>query len=510
MDLFTKTGAVKLRSHLDKYLVADDDRKTARQSRNGAAARARWSVEPVEGRADLVRLRSCHGRYLAASDEPFLLGMTGKKVLQALPGEGPSSSWTLEWEPIRDGFQVKLRSWCGKYLRANGGPPPWRNSVTHDDPLAGGTQNWVLWDVEAVAGSADWEAPDEYSSAYSSFSSSVGGRDDDVAARSEVVSPTAVAVAPSKMEIKQISSAGFCILTGMEFFRNAKAVRLRSRHDKYLVAEEDEEGVTQGRDGSSRTARWSVEFVLNSDAVLRLKSCYGKYLAASNQPFLLGMTGRKVVQSLPRRLDSSLEWEPVREGSHVKLRTRYGNFLRANGGLPPWRNSVTHDVPHRTASQEWILWDVDVVEIEVQSPTAMRPVEPLDHLDSSLGFEPATSPSSSSANSGRFSRQESNDSYAGSPPKLEGRTVYYHIADENGKVEGEDMEGYTLNFKGNNVEELTHKLEEETGMQGIFVCSRSPLNGKLFPLRLQLPPNISTLHVIVVPSSSIVAEDFIK
>lgn len=309
---------------------------------------------------------------------------------------------------------------------------------------------------------------------------------------------------------RQISSAGFCILTGMEFFRNAKAVRLRSRHDKYLVAEEDEEGVTQGRDGSSRTARWSVEFVLNSDAVLRLKSCYGKYLAASNQPFLLGMTGRKVVQSLPRRLDSSLEWEPVREGSHVKLRTRYGNFLRANGGLPPWRNSVTHDVPHRTASQEWILWDVDVVEIEVQSPTAMRPVEPLDHLDSSLGFEPATSPSSSSANSGRFSRQESNDSYAGSPPKLEGRTVYYHIADENGKVEGEDMEGYTLNFKGNNVEELTHRLEEETGMQGIFVCSRSPLNGKLFPLRLQLPPNISTLHVIVVPSSSIVAEDFIK
>ncbi|KAL3751041.1 hypothetical protein ACJRO7_011938 [Eucalyptus globulus] len=203
MDLFTKTGAVKLRSHLDKYLVADDDRKTARQIRNGAAARARWSVEPVEGRADLVRLRSCHGRYLAASDEPFLLGMTGKKVLQALPGEGPSSSWTLEWEPIRDGFQVKLRSWCGKYLRANGGPPPWRNSVTHNDPLAGGTQNWVLWDVEAVAGSADWEAPDEYSSAYSSFSSSVGGRDDDVAARSEVVSPTAVAVAPSKMEIKQ-------------------------------------------------------------------------------------------------------------------------------------------------------------------------------------------------------------------------------------------------------------------------------------------------------------------
>lgn len=97
---------------------------------------------------------------------------------------------------------------------------------------------------------------------------------------------------------------------------------------------------------------------------------------------------------------------------------------------------------------------------------------------------------------------QSTDSHVGSPPKSEGRTIYYHIADENGNVEGEGMEGYSLNFKGNTVEELTRKLEEETGMQGIFVCSRSPLNGKLFPLRLQLPPNISTMHVVVVPSSS--------
>ncbi|XP_030553818.1 uncharacterized protein LOC115757635 isoform X2 [Rhodamnia argentea] len=511
MDLFTKTGAVKLRSHLDKYLVADDDSQRARQSRNGASARARWSVEPVEGRGHLIRLRSCHGRYLAASDEPFLLGMTGKRVLQASPEEGSYSSWNFEWEPVRDGFQVKLRSWCGKYLRANGGPPPWRNSVTHDDPLAGGTTNWVLWDVEAVARSTDAAALEDYASSFSSFSSSVldGDDRDDVAVRSDVWSPTAVAIAPRNNGGKQISGAGYCLLSGMEFFRNAKVVRLRSRHDKYLVAEEDEEGVVQARDGSSPNARWSVEFVLNSDSVVRLKSRYGKYLTASNQPFLLGMTGRKVIQSLPRRLDSSLEWEAVREGTHVKLRTRYGHFLRANGGLPPWRNSVTHDVPHHTATQEWVLWDVDVIEIEVHSPTAMRPVEPLDHFDSSLGSETA-SPSSSSANSGRFSRQESNDSYVGSPPKIEGRTIYYHIADENGNVEGEDMEGYSLNFRGNNVEELTRKLEGETAMQGIIVCSRSPLNGKLFPLRLQLPPNSSTMHVVVVPPSSTVAGDFSK
>lgn len=97
---------------------------------------------------------------------------------------------------------------------------------------------------------------------------------------------------------------------------------------------------------------------------------------------------------------------------------------------------------------------------------------------------------------------QSIDSYVGSPPKSDGRMIYYHIADDNGMVEGEDMEGYSFSFKGNSLEELTQKLVEETGMEEIIVCSRSPLNGKLFPLRLQLPPNHATMHIVVVPSSS--------
>lgn len=197
----------------------------------------------------------------------------------------------------------------------------------------------------------------------------------------------------------------------MDFFHNAKAVRLRSHHDKFLVAEEDEESVTQDRNGSAKSAKWTVELVPGSQNIVRLKSCYGKYLTASNQPFLLGMTGRKVVQSLPRRLDSSVEWEPVREGSQMKLKTRYGNFLRANGGLPPWRNSVTHDIPHRTATQEWVLWDVHVVEIQVHSPGHQpAPVPPsISHSDS-LDFE-SRSPSSVSVKSGNFARQEVRDLY---------------------------------------------------------------------------------------------------
>ncbi|KAJ0895800.1 putative actin-crosslinking [Helianthus annuus] len=254
----------------------------------------------------------------------------------------------------------------------------------------------------------------------------------------------------------------------MDFFHNAKAVRLKNHHNKYLYADEDQESVSQDRNGASKNNRWTVEFV--TDTHIRLKSCYNKYLTASNQPFLLGMTGRKVLQTLPPRLDSSLEWEP-------------------NGGLPPWRNSVTHDIPHRTATLEWILWDVDVVDIVVQSP-APRPPPPLLHSDSFTSSD-SSSPTTS------WSFQES------SPAKIDqGRAIYYHVvSDDFGELD-EDAQGFCITFKGNDVGELTRKLEEETGLKGIAVCTRSPLDGNLYPLRLQLPPNNVTMKVVVVHNSS--------
>ncbi|KAL3631106.1 hypothetical protein CASFOL_024090 [Castilleja foliolosa] len=286
----------------------------------------------------------------------------------------------------------------------------------------------------------------------------------------------------------------------MDLFQKAKTVRLKNSHGKYLIADEDEESVTQDRNGSSGDAKWAVEFVENSVNIIRLRSCYGKYLTASNQPFLLGMTGRKVLQTLPKRLDSSVEWEPVWENGAVKLKTRYGKFLRANGGLPPWRNSVTHDVPHRTATKEWVLWEVHVVEI---LPAARPPVvavreevmEAEARNDVSGGGYYSPAPAS-------FSRQESNDSRINSPPKgSDGRLIYFHIADENGQID-EGFEELCTTFKGNEVNELTLRLEEELGLENVTVCAKSPLNGKLYPLRLQLPPNSTTMHVVVVPKSS--------
>lgn len=54
----------------------------------------------------------------------------------------------------------------------------------------------------------------------------------------------------------------------MDMFRNATgAVSLCSNYDKYLTADEDEEGVSLGRSGSSRNARWTVELVGRVDAL---------------------------------------------------------------------------------------------------------------------------------------------------------------------------------------------------------------------------------------------------
>ncbi|CAI9092753.1 OLC1v1028079C1 [Oldenlandia corymbosa var. corymbosa] len=498
MDFFEKTKAVKLKSHLDKYLVADDDEETTRQSRNGKARKARWLVEVVNG-GGVIRLRSCHGKYLTATNEPFLLGMTGHKVHLTKPENMKDER--IEWVPIRDGFQVKLRSYVGTYLRANGGTPPWRNSITHDKPQTGSSYNWILWEAEAVEIPED-EPLIEYLSILSNLSSvsdEISSLDlgSPMSTHSGFSSPRKTSTTPRKQSFNRSSSVR---IPAMELFHNAKAVRLKSVHNKYLTAEDDEESVTQDRNGSSKEARWTVEYVENSDHVIRLKSCYNRYLSASNQPFLLGMTGRKVLQTRPQRLDSSVEWEPIREGDQVKLKTRYGQFLRANGGLPPWRNSVTHDIPHRTSTQDWILWDVHVVEIVVQSPVP-KPPPPLVHHSDSFASD-STSPSTHSSKSASFSRQESGDSLGSSPPKAgDGRLIYYSIADEYGDVD-EGFEGLSISFKGNGVQELRKRLEEETGLEDIIVCTRSPLNGKLYPLRLQLPPNNATMHVIVLQSSS--------
>ncbi|KAL2487378.1 Protein of unknown function (DUF569) [Abeliophyllum distichum] len=286
-------------------------------------------------------------------------------------------------------------------------------------------------------------------------------------------------------------------VSGMEFFKKAKYVRLKSHHDKYLTADSDEETVVQDRSGSSKSVKWTVEFVKGVESVIRLKSCYEKYLSALDEQYLLGVTGRKVVQTMPRKLDSSIEWEPIRDGMQVKLKSRYGNFLRANGGLPPWRNSITHDIPNR--HHGWILWEVDIIESRPDSPPK---VTRSDTLEADLGT------ASFHLRSSSFQTFESSGSLTESPKKSEGRLIYYNVVDDNENA-NDAIEGTSFQFKGHGLEELTQKLEEETGIEDIIVCSRNRVNGKLYPLRLALPPNNATMHVVVVPSTSKVANEFL-
>lgn len=157
----------------------------------------------------------------------------------------------------------------------------------------------------------------------------------------------------------------------MEYFEGAKAVKLKSvHHAKCLWADDDRHSVAQKREKEGKqdmTIIWKVEHVPERNTI-RLKSRYDLYLMASDYHFLLGATGKKVMQSFASKADSSCEWEPISDGEFVKLKTKNETFLRANGGLPPWRNSVTHDVPVLANTRDSIFWDVEIVERRVQEP----------------------------------------------------------------------------------------------------------------------------------------------
>lgn len=95
---------------------------------------------------------------------------------------------------------------------------------------------------------------------------------------------------------------------------------------------------------------------------------------------------------------------------------------------------------------------------------------------------------------------QSEDSIECLSPLKEGRIIFYDVGNENGDVDDANKESF-FTFKGSCVSELKDKLKEETGLDDIIVCCRNPLTAKLYPLRLQLPPNNIDMHVVVVPSS---------
>jgi hypothetical protein len=160
----------------------------------------------------------------------------------------------------------------------------------------------------------------------------------------------------------------------MEFFKDVHSVRLLGNKGKYLWADDDRRSVAQKKGQDSYGVIWRVELVPERNAI-KLKSVYDLYLFASDYPFLLGATGKKVMQSFKVAENEALEWEPIAAGTLVKLRTKGDKFLRANGGVPPYRNSVTHDVPVLPSNQNVVLWEVEVVRKKepLAAPASRQP-----------------------------------------------------------------------------------------------------------------------------------------
>jgi hypothetical protein len=81
--------------------------------------------------------------------------------------------------------------------------------------------------------------------------------------------------------------------------------------------------------------------------------------------------------------------------------------------------------------------------------------------------------------------------------KVTGRLIHCHVGDDNSNV-GDDEDPRPFTFNGTSLEELLERLHEETGLEDMVICSRSPINGKLLPLRLQLPPNNVAVNIVLV------------
>ncbi|KAH7847880.1 hypothetical protein Vadar_031254 [Vaccinium darrowii] len=150
----------------------------------------------------------------------------------------------------------------------------------------------------------------------------------------------------------------------MELFRKAVTVKL-SHDNMYLVAKDDQESVCLEREGASKNAIWVVELVNGKKEknYVCFRSCYDKYLTASNMLLRPSSRERKVLQTLPKQAEpSATNWEPIKDDFFSwQFQTPSGSFLRRNWGLPPIWNPVTHDIP-RPMRMHKIVWEIEVLE----------------------------------------------------------------------------------------------------------------------------------------------------
>ncbi|CAN6441899.1 unnamed protein product [Victoria cruziana] len=297
----------------------------------------------------------------------------------------------------------------------------------------------------------------------------------------------------------------------MEFFCEAEAVRLRSHNNKFLCVKDDGRSVRLSRNGSAKEAVWQV-VCISLDyrrPILRLKSrTAGCFLKATEAVALMrGIKGGgKVVMCWSDPMDFSLDWEPRREGFQVVLKSRKtGGFLRAHTAPSPWRNAVTLEptlgkpTPAAVSIQQCFLWEVEPADAE-PAPSLLVSVFTSLAMDDQLGASSDCEERSFTSSRSSTVDPETPGSLSSSTREPNERVISFTMMDDNDQSDEDDRQFSSITFQGNDVQDMTRKLEEATGLQDIIVCGKNPCDGEVFPLRLPLPPGNLPMRVLLVQS----------
>ncbi|PUZ65295.1 hypothetical protein GQ55_3G212400 [Panicum hallii var. hallii] len=301
----------------------------------------------------------------------------------------------------------------------------------------------------------------------------------------------------------------------MEFFENARLVRLKSHLGTYLCAADDAEAVSHGYRRNSRGTVWAVE--LAGDEYVRLQCQRGLYLGAADTAAALDAAtpSCRVVQGLPSTPnDSAFLWTPRREEGErgagcLTLSGPLGRLLRASFWETPRDNTVTLDFE---VGPEESTWVVEVVPAEQAAPPSPCRAQ---SCDARLEAAAATLDTASSAFVRLYSAKESKTKLE-EPPSIEEplhmparRTIFHNTAREDGGVDDFDEGTWRyFTFDEQSLVALRRRLQQETKYKDFVICRRSGGDApRLFPVVLDLPPGNNEMEFVLVLVPSRAASD---
>lgn len=389
--------------------------------------------------------------YLMASDYAFLLGATGKKVIQSFASKADSS---LEWELVAAGTFVKLKTKGDKFLRANGGVPPYRNSVTHDVPVLASNYHVVQWEVEVVRKLDSQSLP-----------------------ASRVPSPNQVPPARSHsppMHPRRADSSydPEASVPPPMYNRNSREKRSQSAptEDFFPAPSEYSSSPSERLSPISSPPRDRRNAPSAGDA--------HKSLPKPKRPH-----EHFDSSDLPAR-NAQPSTQPL---ENADTADDYSSSSEASSPVPNQRSAqhrhrtTMSELPPQLSSND----DYDSPPSELPSPRTRLQNLKIDQGE--IAGRGKASPRTPSAKS---------------PSDV--RRIFYSIAEDDGEVLAHDDETFgSFLFKGHSLQELTEQLQLETGIdEDIILCMRNPLTQKLYRMRLQLPPNKAPLSLVIVRTNS--------